>query len=152
MEYILQINNKTKTKISKKEIKAVFRETIESALGNSFLGKNFELSLALVNEEEIRLLNRQYRRKDRPTDVLSFAEFENLNKLPSNDAKIAEDDIFMGELIVCPEYIRKNAIEDKESFDFAMAYIISHGILHLLGFPHGKKMFSLQMAVAEKMT
>jgi probable rRNA maturation factor len=149
MRYLVEINNKTKEKISKRKVQAVFEKTVVLALGKSFDGKNFQLSLALVSEEEIRTLNRQYRKKDTATDVLSFAEYEGGQALLLANLKIQGSETFLGELIICPVYVKKNALEDKETFDYAMTYIVSHGILHLLGFSHGKKMFALQRAVAQ---
>ncbi len=121
------------------------------ALGESFEGKKFELSLALVSEEEIKTLNRQYRKKNAATDVLSFAEYEGRQALLLENLKTQGSETFLGELIICPAYVKKNALEDGETFDYAMTYIVSHGILHLLGFRHGEKMFALQRAVAKEL-
>jgi len=149
MRYLVEINNKTKEKISKQKIETVFKKTVVLALGESFKGKKFELSLALVGEAEIQLLNKAYRKINKATDVLSFAEYEGRQALILQNLKTEGSETFLGELIICPAYVRKNAIEDGETFEFAMTYIVSHGILHLLGFSHGKKMFALQRAVAQ---
>ncbi len=150
MKYVVEINNKTKEKISKKKNKTVFEKTVYLALRESFEGEKFELSLALVSEEEIQTLNKEYRKKNAATDVLSFAEYEGKQALLLKNLKTQGSETFLGELIVCPAYVRKNAQEDGETFDWAMTLIISHGILHLLGFSHGQKMFALQKAVAEE--
>ena len=151
MQYLVEINNKTKIKFSVKKIEAVFQKTVFLALGEPFEGKKFELSLALVIEEEIATLNKEYRKKNTATDVLSFAEYEGKQALLLKNLKTQGSETFLGELIVCPDYVRKNAIEDGETFEFAMTLIISHGILHLLGFVHGQKMFALQKAVADEL-
>ena len=149
MNIILEINNKTKFKFSKKKFEAIFKKTIELVADEDVSKKILELSIAFVDEDEIHLLNRQYRKKDSSTDVLSFAEFEKIQELKESDLPKDSEGLFIGELIICPSYVQKNATEDGESFEFAMAYITSHGILHLLGFSHGKKMFDLQRNVAE---
>ncbi len=151
MKYLVEINNKTKDKFSKRKVQAVFEKTIALALSESFEGKKFELSLAMVTEEEIKTLNNQYRKKDAATDVLSFAEYEGRQSLLLKNLKTQGSETFLGELIVCPAYVGKNALEDGEIFEYAMTYIISHGILHLLGFSHGKKMFALQRMVAAEL-
>ncbi len=151
MKYLVEINNKTKEKISKRKVQAVFEETVVLALAESFEGEKFELSLALVSEQEIKTLNKEYRRKDTATDVLSFAEYEGEQALLLENLKTQGNETFLGELIICPAYVKKNAAEDGETFEFAMTYIISHGILHLLGFSHGKKMFALQRTVASEL-
>ncbi|NTV40877.1 MAG: rRNA maturation RNase YbeY [Candidatus Moranbacteria bacterium] len=151
MKYLVEINNKTKEKISKKKVETIFEKTVVLALGESFEGKKFELSLALVGEAEIKTLNKQYRKKDTPTDVLSFAEYEGRKKMLLSDLNAEKSEVFLGELIICPSFVRESAVEDGEIFDFAMTNIISHGILHLLGFSHGEKMFSIHKKVAKKL-
>ena len=151
MQYIVEINNKTKAKFSVKKIETVFQRTVFLVFGEQLNAKNFNLSVALVGEAEIRLLNRQYRKKDAATDVLSFAEYEKRAEALGQDLKTEKEEVFLGELIVCPVYVQKNALEDGETFEFAMTYIVSHGILHLLGFAHGQKMFALQKAVAAEL-
>ncbi len=151
MKYIVELNNKTKYKFAKKNLKHIFEKTVEMIGEHFFAEKKIKLSVALVAEEEIFLLNRQYRKKNSATDVLSFAEYEKSSDLHAADLQIGEEEIFIGELIVCPDYVNKNAIEDGETFEYAMTYIISHGILHLLGLSHGKKMFAMQQEVAKKL-
>ena len=149
MKFILEVNNKTPQKVTKKIFLGVFSDTLKKVSFDCLNNKTIELSVAMVNLEEIRALNFQYRKKNSPTDVLSFSEYATTQDI----CKFAKDEknktIFLGEIILCPAYIARNAKEDGESFDYALNYIISHGILHLLGFPHGKKMFALQKAVAD---
>lgn len=142
MKLILEVNNKTRYKFPKKTFEAVFETTLKNSGLNLPVTGEFELSVALVAPAEIQELNLKYRKKDSVTDVLSFGEFE-------KTAEITGENIFLGELILCPAYIEKNAKEDEESLAYAMDYIVSHGILHLLGFTHGKKMFSIQKKVAD---
>lgn len=145
LKLILELNNKTKEKFSKKILSNVFKDTIISAEMPCLEEKTIELSVAMVAEDEMQELNCRYRRKKIPTDVLSFGEYEKKQQI----CREKKSEIFLGELVLCPEYIARNAREDKETFEYAMQYIVSHGILHLLGFGHGKKMFSLQREVAD---
>jgi probable rRNA maturation factor len=147
MKFILEVNNQTKQKISRKEILDTFKRTISLAKITCLDEKDLELSVASVEESEIQDLNTRYRQKKKPTDVLSFSEYENTVKLCAEK----NQQVFIGELILCPAVIQKNAVEDGESFDYAYTYIIAHGILHLLGLDHGKKMFDLQRAVADEL-
>ncbi|EKE19094.1 MAG: hypothetical protein ACD_9C00140G0001 [uncultured bacterium] len=146
MKLILELNNTTTQKFSKKKFLSVFERTLELANLKCLESKILEVSVALIEEEEIEKLNTQYRKRNKPTDVLSFCEFESMQQL----CKTKEEQIFLGELIVCPEYIAQNA-DDGETAGHAMDYIVSHGILHLLGFDHGKRMFSLQQSVANQL-
>lgn len=147
MKLILEVNNKTPQKVSKKTFLSVFKNTLEIT-GFDFLNdKSIELSIALVLEDEMKKLNSDYRKKNKPTDVLSFGEFDQKDLLLAEAERT--DEIFLGEIILCPEYIARNAQEDGETFEYALNYITSHGILHLMGFPHGKKMFAMQRNVAD---
>lgn len=130
---------------------SVFKRSLELADVVCLKGETLELSIALVNEDEIKALNSQYRKKNSPTDVLSFCEYESMEDICEKKQTIDGQQIFIGELILCPTYIKRNADEDSESMEHALVYITAHGILHLLGFNHGKKMFTLQASVAEQL-
>jgi len=86
-----------------------------------------DLSIALVDSSEIRKLNKKYRKKDKPTDVLSFGED-------------------MNQIVISTDEVKKNG----QDFKKELTRVIIHGILHLLGYEHekgGKKekeMLSLQ--------
>lgn len=116
-------------------------ETIEKVLHdcNTFLvGKNvippskeIQMSVAVVDKNEIQRLNKDYRKQDEPTDVLSFM-YEN-------------DEIHLnGEIIICPEVIQKYAKEDQAEYPAELKKNLVHGFLHNLGYDHGDQMFSLQ--------
>lgn len=129
----------------------VFQRSLELAKIKCLEAETLELSIALVNEEEIKTLNNQYRKKNAPTDVLSFCECESTTELCTKKQLVSGQPLFIGELILCPDYIKRNAEEDGETMEYALTYITAHGILHLLGFDHGKKMFDLQRLVAEQL-
>ena len=92
------------------------------------------LTLILVNLEEIHQINLNYRHVDRPTDVISFEEFE-------------ED--YLGEIFVCIEKVYEQAKLYEHSVEREMAFLLVHGLLHLHGYDHIEKadeeaMFALQ--------
>ena len=85
-----------------------------------------EITVRVVDEQEGQALNREYRQKDYPTNVLSFpfeapAEIE----LP-----------FLGDLVVCAPVVAKEAAEQNKPLMHHWAHMIVHGTLHLLGFDH----------------
>jgi probable rRNA maturation factor len=127
-------------------VDAVVRETLERS-GYAFLSSKEEVgvSVAFVGPEDIQTLNGVYRRKDRVTDVLSFPEYAGRADMERDRS----GRLFLGELVLCYDYIAQAADEDGVPLEQEMAYIVSHGILHLLGFRHGKKMFGLQDEVSE---
>ena len=94
-----------------------------------------KIVFVLVSEEEIKELNQKYRKKNKPTDVLSFEPSEKK---------------FLGELVFCPQVVSMQAREHGFLFKEELAYLVLHGTLHLLGYDHEKedkeaqKMLSLQ--------
>ncbi|MFA5086416.1 MAG: rRNA maturation RNase YbeY [Candidatus Paceibacterota bacterium] len=99
--------------------KNFLKKTAEEVLKGEKSGKGGEISIAIVGSSEIRKLNRKYRKKDKPTDVLSFG-------------KVGEE---MPEIIICPDEVEKNG----GNFKKEMAEVVIHGVLHLLGYDHEKK-------------
>ena len=92
-------------------------------LKNDILGKDYELSLAYVTPSKSREINKKYRKKDKPTNVLSFS-------LRQNE----------GELVLCKEVIKKEAKDLKEKFTQRLVFLVIHGMLHLKGMQHSSKM------------
>lgn len=110
-----------------------------------FEGKTVRVGVATVSSAEMRKLNRSYRKKDAPTDVLSFPEYESM------DAAGAEtgETVTLGDIILSCDVVKAQAEEDGVSVERELAYLVSHGVLHLLGFEHGDKMFGIQDAVCD---
>ena len=89
--------------------------------------------IVFVNNEEIHRINKEYREKDRPTDVITFAMFADS---PEDERYILDGEINLGEIIVSLDKIEEQSKENSVSFEDELYFIISHGILHLLGFDH----------------
>ena len=87
-----------------------------------------QLSLSLVDDEEIRALNRDYRDKDRPTDVLSFAMREG-----EGGALHPE---LLGDVVISVETAERQAAEAGHSLDEELLALAVHGLAHLLGEDH----------------
>ena len=86
--------------------------------------KQAELSLAFVTDQTIHELNRQYRHKDRPTDVLSF---------PLADEYCPS---LLGDVVISIDTARRQARQRKRAFADELRALLIHGILHLLGYDH----------------
>ncbi len=139
MKHLLEINNQIGCTLSEKYFEKVVSDTLKKgAVKNK--GK-LNISLAIVSEKEIRKINRIYRKIDKVTDVISFSDFYPKKKNKTNE--------FFCELIICYPYIKKSAKEDKIKITKEMAYVISHGVLHIIGFKHSKKMYQIQDEIAE---
>jgi probable rRNA maturation factor len=111
------------------------------------------LSLTLVNKERIQEINREYRKKDTPTDVLSFPLFENRSEWRKEDW---EDSIQLGDIILSLPIASEQAIEYGHSLLREISFLVVHGFLHLLGYDHETKeeeeeMFSLQEKVLSEL-
>lgn len=89
-----------------------------------------ELSIALVDDAAIHELNRDYRKKDKPTDVLAFAMEEGEPTPASGGARV------LGDVIVSIETARKQARSRRRPLLDELTMLLAHGLLHLLGFDH----------------
>ncbi len=98
----------------------------QRALETGGRDKDAELTVRIVEKDEIKALNGIYRHKDSPTNILSFP-FE---CPPEVDLPL------IGDLIVCLEVLKKEALEQKKSVEEHFAHLIVHGCLHLIGYDH----------------
>ncbi len=98
-----------------------------------------ELSVALVGDEEIRALNKSWRRKDEVTDVLSFPAGD----WPGPGPKP------LGDVVIALPTTRRAAREYGNTLDEELSRYLAHGLLHLLGHDHVKKAEAAKMARAE---
>jgi probable rRNA maturation factor len=114
--------------------------------------KRSELSIVLTGDSEVRRLNRQYRKKDKTTDVLSFPLLE------GKKLKDGLNGMFpLGDVVISVPQTRRQAIQQGREFRRELALLLIHGILHLLGYDHvtrpqEKKMFSLQDRLLREFT
>jgi probable rRNA maturation factor len=110
---MIEINNTTKFKINRKLIKEVGERFLQS---RRLSGK--DVSIAFIGDARMRELNRRYRKLDKTTDVLSFAG----------------DDKLLGEIVISPLQIKRQAKENNNSFGRELIFILVHGLLHLCGY------------------
>jgi probable rRNA maturation factor len=100
-----------------------------------------ELTIRFVEDEEIQILNQQYRNKNAPTNVLAFP-----SSIPSH---IPQPRPFLGDLIVAPDVLFEEHRSLMISLDAHWAHILIHGVLHLLGYTHEKETDTLAMQSLE---
>jgi probable rRNA maturation factor len=97
----------------------------------------FAVSVSFVSLEEIHQLNRDYRDVDRPTDVLSFPQYEGIEELREvAEWGDAEDPLELGDVVICLEKAREQASEYGHSQERETVYLFVHSVLHLLGYDH----------------
>ena len=108
---------------------------------NTQLAQDCEVSLRLTSDRQIQSLNYQYRSLDQPTDVLAFAATE-------ADIPIPEDigePRYLGDIIISLDTALRQATEQKHSLKLELAWLSSHGLLHLLGWDHPDDLSLQQM-------
>lgn len=143
---ILHYTEEVSTPFTESFLESIAQETLKHCDVAHISEKVVSLNAIAVSSEKIRELNKAYRGKDAVTDVLSFGEYVDTEAV----AQSKEKEIFLGELFFCKDFIEKAAAEDTVTLEHEMAYIFSHGILHLLGYDHSEKMFAIQDTVTEK--
>ena len=97
-----------------------------------------QISVTIVDNEEIKSLNAQFRDKDVPTDVLSFPmlEFDEEGQIIDNEFEYDNDLIMLGDIVISLERAREQSIEFGHSFKREIAFLCAHSMLHLLGYDH----------------
>lgn len=112
------ITNKTKSTEHQKWCSVSFLN-----IKNSILGKNYSLSLVFIGEKKSKELNKSYRNKNKPTNILSFPLSKN-----------------SGEIFITPKLAKKESkLFDTNPNDF-LVFLFIHGLLHLKGMKHGSTM------------
>lgn len=136
-------------------------------------GSRYAISIAFVSHPEIRRLNRIYRGEDRITDVLAFPSISSfrgaqrrgisqrrttvpIGEIPRPDLSVGTRDDEgggdIGEVVICPSYVKQQAKRVGEPFRRELARVLIHGTLHLLGYDHrtpreAERMFAMQEAL-----
>jgi probable rRNA maturation factor len=100
-----------------------------------------EVVIRIVAENEIQFLNDQYRKKNKPTNVLSFP-FQAPDNLPL-------DDMFLGDVIICSSIVAKESKAQQKPLQAHWAHMVIHGTLHLLGYDHIEEKDALIMEPIE---
>ena len=107
------------------------------------IDKEYTFSIILMDEADIHVINRDYRQIDRPTDVISFASND-------EDALITSgEELELGDIFINVQAIRSQAKDYGHSLKREFSFLVTHGLLHLLGYDHIVKieeevMFKLQ--------
>ena len=109
----------------------LIRRAVKATLAYESIVKDAEVSFTCCQNEEIRVLNREYRQKDAPTDVLSFPLYESRLEIEEE-----QEILTLGDIVVSYE----RAAEQAESFGHStqreVVFLTIHSVLHLLGYDH----------------
>lgn len=145
MNFEIDILDET-NEITKKQLQLTEEIISEAAKMEGITGPT-EISITFVDDERIREINRDYRGKDTPTDVISFA----LNEAGEEEVQIIDPEgpNVLGDIIISIPRTIEQAQRYEHSFERELGFLLVHGFLHLLGYDHltdeeEKTMFSRQ--------
>lgn len=141
------INEQKKIKGVINETKKTVRKTVSAVLASEKENDGCSVSVTFVDNEKIRVLNREFRDIDRETDVLSF---------PADEPVIGNEGRFLGDIALSLERAKSQSEEYGHSFEREVAFLTAHSTLHLLGYDHmtpeeEKEMFAKQEKVLSDM-
>ena len=154
----LEIYDKTKDGVPAKHVEMI-RDVLEYAGKYIELAENTEMSVTLMNNEDIHQINKQYRGVDRATDVISFAiedDDEEADEFPLilDDDMAAEIPENIGDIFVSMDKVEEQAEYLGHSYERELGFLVVHGFLHLNGYDHMKPedekvMFKLQADILD---
>ncbi len=123
------------------DVQAIARRAARAAARGRSVAGPVEISVLLAGDEEVRALNRDYRKVDRPTNVLAFA---------SNDPAPAPGaPRLLGDVVLAYETVRREAEARGLALADHLVHLVVHGVLHLLGYDHQAAEDALVMEAAE---
>lgn len=138
---------------SGKSAEQLIQKLLSFAADSEGLEKGTELSVTFLDDNGIQQINREYRGKDQPTDVISFALEEEGD---GEGTIIGADDMprHLGDLLISIETAQRQAEEYGHSVERELGFLALHGFLHLLGYDHmtendEKKMFGRQEEILQ---
>ncbi len=141
-------NNQNKITVNE-DIEEVINLVLSEAAREFSLPEQVEVSVSLVDNEEIRILNRDYRGLDRATDVLSFALDENdrAGDIPFVNGSGLH---LLGDIVISLEKAREQAAEYGHSLERELGFLTVHGFLHLMGYDHQEPEETAEMRAMEE--
>lgn len=104
-----------------------------ASMKDAILGKDYDLSVVIVNKEKIRELNKIHREIDKPTDILSFPLSKN-----------------SGEIYINIPMTKIEAKKFERKYENFLGFLFIHGLVHLKGFDHGSTMESIEARFRKK--
>lgn len=136
----------------KQELKEFAKQVVATCFSEEKLNNlNFYLSITLTSPKEIHKLNKEYRKVDKETDVLSFPIFEKEeidNIIATQKKNLVPEPI--GDIVISIEKVKEQAKEYGHSFERELSYMIVHGFYHIMGYDHIEKKDKVVMRPKEE--
>jgi probable rRNA maturation factor len=153
------IDNRQEAIAVDEAMEALVVQVVDKVLAYEKCEEEYEVSISLVDNEEMRSLNMEYRGIDKETDVLSFPMVEFIDEVlekEDEDAEYIEEEIVLGDIVISMEKALEQSEEFGHSFIRELAFLLVHGMLHLLGYDHEDgasegEIFDKQESILEEM-
>ena len=152
---IIEINYNNINKLP--DCEKLIKKVIKTVLKEENILKKLEVYVTLTNNSEIHKINLEQRKVDKATDVLSFPMFQNakitllIQEISLLKEKDKDNNVdILGDIIISIEKVKEQAKEYGHSFDRELAYLVTHGMLHLLGYDHMIEDEKIQMRKREE--
>ncbi|QUG42144.1 rRNA maturation RNase YbeY [Psychrobacillus sp. INOP01] len=149
---MLELDLMDETNSVPEETLALVGKVLQSAGEQLSVKEGSEVSVTFVSNDAIQEINKTYRNKDVPTDVISFA----MEEMGEGEIEILDADIptMLGDIIISVQRATEQAESYAHSFERELCFLAVHGFLHLLGYDHGteeqeKEMFGLQESILQ---
>ncbi len=125
------INEKKFVDIAKKVLRFYMDKMFTESCLNGYEFNTISFDFLYCDSNKTHEINKEYRNKDYPADIITFAIFAD-----SEEKFIFDGEINLGEVIIALDKVQEESEKKGTTFDHELAFLISHGIMHLLGFDH----------------
>jgi len=128
--------NETKIEVDEQEFPQILERAyalLKDDIDKKLLGRNGVLDLILVSDSTMRGLNKEYRDKDKTTDVIAFAYLE------VTEYEKQKGDIIVGDIFISVDTAKKQAKKKKHNLTKELNVLFAHGLLHVFGYDHKSK-------------
>ncbi len=139
--------------LSDMQIRTIVCHTLRASNVVFGTSAQIEVTIVFVSDTRMHALNKTYRGKNAPTDVLSFPDAFAEKQAPGvdhvNEDSSIDNTVVIGDIMLSCATIKRYAIMDSVPYEQALTLVLAHGVLHLLGYNHSAMMFTIQDAVTK---
>lgn len=147
------LNKQRKIQISD-EVKSIIEKTVERVLQQENFPDKASVSIVLMSNSAIKKLNFAYRNINDATDVLSFPMMDKQDDIANSNGEagynIEDGIVFLGDIVISVEKATEQSAEYGHSFEREIAFLVAHGMLHLLGHDHSSDDDTKEMRMKEE--
>lgn len=132
------IDNRQSVMEIRDEVYELLEQIVKRSVESEGLEQGIEVSIILIDNEQIKELNKNFRGIDRETDVLSFPaiDYQDDEDEPADNINMDTGDLILGDIAISVEKAAEQAQDYGHSFYREMGFLTAHGMFHLLGYDH----------------